>query len=458
MTRALQQRKVRHSQVMKSLVVVFVLATSLLGQSVGTKDVQVTGVAGESWLNHLHRTFEETSMGKTGRLGPPTSRGGEETPGWQRRLSADSARQTVTLQGADLYRLNCWGCHGEFGLGAPPEINSVVNPTRATSIVVIMERMKKLGMNISRADAAELANQSKTTLLQRLHKGGTDMPPFPHLSEPEVRAIFAYLKQLAGVPGAGKQQEVVEESRVRVGEHIVKSTCHICHNAAGPNPNPEQLLNGAIPPLNTLTTRTSLPDFDRKIRTGAPIMMGTPPSAFRGRMPVFYYLGEDEVADAYLYLRLSPPYETHEQNQAANKVVPGVLNSEPTTALPPSKSSDVTMVTLPVVAEIFVALLLTGGLGFTVREIRRLSAASEVRKVLVIGDGRIALHAIHSVSSESPARRAQQLTESTSSDKVVAVMANDKQPMSYSRVRYGDCRTFESSWLARRLEKEDWVA
>src|SRR5579864_9670362 len=144
---------------MKSLVLVCVIAISALGESPRAKTVEATPVAGESWLNHLHRTFEETSMGKTGRLGP-TSRGGEETSGWQRRLSADSARQTVTLHGADLYRLNCWGCHGEFGLGAPPEINSVINPTRAASTVLIMERMKKLGMNMCRADAAELAGQS----------------------------------------------------------------------------------------------------------------------------------------------------------------------------------------------------------------------------------------------------------------------------------------------------------
>jgi mono/diheme cytochrome c family protein len=438
---------------MKSLVVVFLLATSLLAQPVGTKDVQVTGVVGESWLNHLHRTFEETGMGKTGRLGP-TSKGGEETSGWQRRLSADVARQAVTLHGADLYRLNCWGCHGEFGLGAPPEINSVINPTRAASTVLIMERMKKLGMNMSRADAAELASQAKTSLLQRLHEGGTDMPPFPHLSEPEVRAIFAYLKQLAAVPGAEKQQVAVEESRLRVGEHIVKSTCHICHNAAGPNPNPEQLLHGAIPPLNTLTTRTSLPDFKRKVRTGAPILMGTPPSAFRGRMPVFYYLGADEVEDAYLYLRLFPSYETHQQNQAANKIVPALTNSEPTTALPPSKGGDMTMVTFPFAAEIFVALLMAGGVGFTVREVRRLSAESEIRKALLISDRSIVLLAAH------PAGRTQQVTKFASRNEVVAVMANrdDKQAVSYSSFHGGDYHNFESSWLARRLEKEDHVA
>src|ERR1700756_3108997 len=293
---------------MKRLGVVCALAISALGQTPGAKTVQATPVEGESWLKHLHRTFEETSMGKTGRLGPPRAIGGEETSDRQTSLSADATNQTVTLHGSDLYRLNCWGCHGEFGLGAPPEINSVINPTRAMSTQVILERMKNLGMDMSRADAAVLANQSKAALLERLHKGGTDMPPFPHLSEPEVRAIVAYLKQLAGVPGAEKQQVALEESRLRVGEHIVKSTCHICHNAAGPNPTPEQLLKGAIPPLNTLTTRTSLPDFDRKLRTGAPILMGTPLAAFRGRMPVFYYLGAGEVEDAYLYLRLSPLY------------------------------------------------------------------------------------------------------------------------------------------------------
>jgi mono/diheme cytochrome c family protein len=411
-------------------------------------------VAGQSWLNHLHRTFEETSMGKTGRLGPPPSIGGEETPEWQRQLSADSTRQTVTLRGADLYRLNCWGCHGEFGLGAPPEINSVINPTRATSTQVIMERMKNLGMDMSQADAAELANQSKAALLQRLHKGGTDMPPFPHLSEPEVRSIVAFLKKLAGVPGAEKQQATVAESRLRVGEHIVKSTCHICHNAVGPNPNPEQLLNGAIPPLNTLTTRTSLPEFERKIRSGAPIMMGTPPSRFRGRMPVFYYLGEDEVADAYLYLRLYPPewevpepvMPAIEQKQAASKTVPVGFSIEPTTAAPP----DLIMIVFPVGAEIFVALLLAGGFWFTLREIRRLAEVSHSRKALVVV-GSVAQHALRPASSKSRPGR-HPLAHSTSNDIAAAGMASHDDEQAF---HHDDYRTFESSWLARWLEEDE---
>jgi mono/diheme cytochrome c family protein len=291
------------------ILVIFALLSSLLGQTVGNKDIPVTAVAGESWLNHLHRSFNDTSMGKTGRSGPPAPMPGEESASWQLKLSLDFARKTATLHGSDVYRLNCRGCHEESGLGAPPEINSTIDPVRATSVAVIMGRMKKAGVDISRANATVLAKQSNTALLQRLHKGGQDMPPFPQLSEGEIRSLVAYLKQLAGVPGAESEQVAVKESPSRVGEHIVKSTCHICHSAVGPYPNPQQLIEGAIPPLSTLSTRTSLPEFVRKVTHGASIIMGTPPMQRRGRMPVFAYLSEDEAANVYLYLTLYPPRE-----------------------------------------------------------------------------------------------------------------------------------------------------
>jgi mono/diheme cytochrome c family protein len=452
---------------MKSLLVVFVLATSLLGQTVGTRAIPVTVVAGESWLNHLHRTLEETSMGKTGRLGPamPTSEG--DISGWQRGLSAVFPTQTVTLLGSDLYRLNCRGCHGESGLGAPPEINSVINPTRATSVAITMERMKKLGMNINRAEAAELAHQSRTALLQRLHTGGTDMPPLPHLNGPEIRAIVAYLNQLADVPGAKEEQAAVEESPIRVGEHIVKSTCHICHNAAGANPNSEQLLNGAIPPLSTLTTRTSLPEFVRKVRSGAPIVMGTPPLPWRGRMPVFYYLSETEAADIYLYLTLYPPYTgavldpalpAPQQDHAAGIVAPLVMDIEVTKALRSSKSAEMKIVALPIVVELFAALLLTGGLGFTVREFRRLSAKSKGRNVSAIGGISVPLAVTQFAPSEIRPQYSPRLNELAVHGNAAAGSNNDQKAVNYSRFYHSDYRTFETAWLARQLENEDWAA
>jgi mono/diheme cytochrome c family protein len=296
---------------LKGLLVVFIVASSLWGQSGGTKDPTVTPVSGESWLNHLHRPFDGTSMGKTWDMGPSTPKPWEQSHEWQPELTPGFAANSATLHGSDLYRLNCQGCHGAKGAGTPPEINSVIGPVQATSVAVIMGRTKKTGQEMSRTDAATLAKQADVLLLDRFQKGGQTMPPFPQLNQAEVHSIVAYLEQISNVPGAEKNQIAVKESPYRVGEQIVKSTCHICHSAAGPDPSPQQLMQGAIPPLSTLTTRTNLGDFIRKVTSGAAITMGAAPysyrDSYRGRMPVFRYLSEDEAADAYLYLTLYPP-------------------------------------------------------------------------------------------------------------------------------------------------------
>jgi len=306
-----QEARMKSSSIMsmKNLVVSFALLSPLFGQTAGNKDIAVTPVKGESWISHLHKRFGDTSMGKTWHSGPVAPMPGEKPASEQPKLSLDFAARTMTFHGSDVYRLNCRACHEESGHGAPPEINSVIDPVRSTSVEVIMARMKKVGMNMSRANAALLAKQSNAALLDRFHKGGQDMPPFPQLSEPEIRSLLAYLRQLAGVPGAEKEQVAINESPAHVGEQIVKSTCHICHNAVGPNPNPQQILEGAIPPLSTLTTRTSMPEFVRKVTAGFPVNMGASPLPYRGRMPVFDYLSGDEVANAYLYLTLYPPQE-----------------------------------------------------------------------------------------------------------------------------------------------------
>ena len=379
-------------------------------KAVGSKYDPVTAVAGASWLVHLNRSFNETSMGKTGHLGAPAPVPGETASVWQPELSYSVASQPFTLHGSDLYRLNCQGCHGESGQGAPPEINSVINPVRSTSVTLVMARMKTVGMDISRADAVKLAQQSNTALLQRLHNGGQNMPPFPHLNEAEVRSLFAYLKQLAGVPGAEREQLAVKESPIRVGEHIVKSTCHTCHSAGGPDPDAQQIWDGAIPPLNTLTTRKSRPEFIQKITHGAPILMGTPPSLYRGRMPVFYYLSEDEAADVYLYLTLYPPSESasldttialSQQGSAGDGGTPPshrllgasfVPANQPVEVQKPDTGTDLQTVAVLSGMGLFIVLLLAGGLGFTVHEFKRLSAKSSGCSMTVntIHEGRIA--------------------------------------------------------------------
>src|SRR5208282_1720024 len=145
----------------------FAFESSALGEKVESRNYRTgdfvpTAVAGESWLNHLQRTFNETSMGKTGRVGPPPTTAGEESARWQMSLAPEPMKETVTLRGSDLYRMNCRGCHGEDGQGAPPEINSVINPVRATSVAAIMERMKMAGMDISRSDAAIERHAART--------------------------------------------------------------------------------------------------------------------------------------------------------------------------------------------------------------------------------------------------------------------------------------------------------
>ncbi len=295
---------------MKSLVVAFALLSPLLGDSAPATSgnaAPVAPVEGESWLVHIRRNFDETSMGKTGNLGPPAPMPGDNSADWRMEISPGFASQTRHLHGFDVYRLDCRGCHKESGEGAPPEINSVIEPVRSTSVPIIKERMQKRGMDIGTADASVLANQAGQALWQRFHKGGQNMPAFSQLNDNEIRALLAYLKQLAGVAGAERSQIAIDESPYRVGELLVRSTCHVCHSAVGPNPSPEQIAEGAIPPLSSLATRASLPEFVRKVTAGAPIVMGSPALPCRGRMPVFDYLSQDEAADIYLYLTLYPP-------------------------------------------------------------------------------------------------------------------------------------------------------
>lgn len=279
------------------------------GTVIKLERASVTPVQGPSWLDHLGRSFNETSMGKTGSLGPAPIRRRRAGAQWDPALAEDLFTKSSVVSGADLFRLDCQGCHRADGRGLPPEINSIIDPVRATSPELIVQRMKKVGAPVSWAIAKQLASQAETSLRQRIDHGGQNMPPFPHLDEVEVRALIAYLDQLAGVPGAQRRQISVEEPVARVGEHLVKATCHTCHSATGQNPTSEQLMKGAIPPLSVLTTRATLPQFVRKVTHGAPITMGTLGLRYRGRMPVFGYLTEEEAAAAYLYLVRYPPKE-----------------------------------------------------------------------------------------------------------------------------------------------------
>ena len=93
----------------------------------------------------------------------------------------------------------------------------------------------------------------------------------------------------------------------RLGENVIKGTCHICQDADGPRPSREAMLQGAIPPLTMLVADNPQVEFIRKALEGAPVTMGRLSLPYRGRMPVFYYLRDEEIAAAYDFLVAYPP-------------------------------------------------------------------------------------------------------------------------------------------------------
>lgn len=263
----------------------------------------VTPVSGPSNLHRLGLTLRQSAMGWTGRLGPRPDLASSAPVVVRPSIPPDH----VILTGADLYRVNCRACHRVDGTGAPDEIKSIIDPIRSTSPAIMRQRMEERGRPVSAAFARELATGTRDDVLNRLKNGGEKMPPFDHLSGVEVDALFAYLEWLAGVPGAEHRQIRVAEPAVRVGEHIIKGTCHICHGATGPFPDPEALLDGAVPSLASIVGQQSTHNILRKVRYGAPIAMGRLRLAYRGRMPVFDYLTDAEVSAAYVYLLAYPP-------------------------------------------------------------------------------------------------------------------------------------------------------
>jgi len=353
-----------------------------------SNDDEVSAVSGMSWIHHLNRRFEDSAMGRTGHLGPPP---GQPTDPDDPQLFLISNAST-RLSGADLYRLNCRGCHGESGQGMPPEINAVINPVRATSATLVLQRMKSTGMEITQATATQMSREAGTALMKRLHNGGENMPSFAYLSETEIGAIVGYLKHLAAVPGSDANQ-LVNESPARVGELVVKSTCHICHDATGANPTSQEILVGQIPPIEALPHRVDEPQFIRKVTEGSVIVMGADPIPYRGRMPVFYYLTQQEAADAYLYLHRYPPVQSKKadfylvslnQSGGSGSGSSGAANGSTKPPLvPPAQKdgeSNLFVALLLIGLYGFVTLMIVGGVVFTFREFKRLSRKTYVEE------------------------------------------------------------------------------
>lgn len=262
---------------------------------------RVTPVAGESWVRHLRLSLDNTTLGGTGRWGPSA-----ESPNAARPAVPESLTVPFRLTGKDLYRLNCQSCHREDGSGAPPEILPVTALARATSASFFRQKMKERGLPVDEPMLAKNAAEAETSLRNRIRNGGEKMPPFPQLDREETESLVGYVKELSGVPGAGPARPAIREPVVRVGEMLVKGTCHICHDAAAtPTTAFEYRVGyGNPPPLAFFVEQRTCAQVVRKVREG---LIEPSVSATRGRMPVFDYLSPQEVTAAYLYLLVEPP-------------------------------------------------------------------------------------------------------------------------------------------------------
>lgn len=257
---------------------------------------QVTPVSGPSWLSSLGSSFELSCMGRTGRWGPSP----EIVSSHSARLVA--ASDAFLLTGADIYRFSCRACHRPDGSGCQPEIASLIGAVQATSVAVIQASMERRGLHLPVAMLRTMVSQNEASFLQRLKEGGQRMPAFAHLNSAEIRLLQGYLHELVGAAQPKAKEPTILESSDRVGELIVKGTCHTCHNATDSRHFRVFRVDKEIPALATLPKTRTLEQVLRKVRHGSPDLGGR-----RGRMPIFSYLTQEEVAAVYQYLASHPP-------------------------------------------------------------------------------------------------------------------------------------------------------
>jgi mono/diheme cytochrome c family protein len=263
-------------------------------------DPLVTPVAGPGWLSRLGVTLDKTSLGRgTWTYGPTTP---EATP----PPASLSVRPSSLLTGEDIYRLNCLACHGRRGSGAPPEVKSAIDPIIGASLEAMRKQLALQHQPVGEAEARVAPGRIRQDILLRVHQGGQRMPPREYLRDPDLSRLYEYLRQLAGATVASRP-EPERVTWARLGEQVVKGTCHICHDATGPWPTDAARIKGAIPSLQALMASRTVADFVTKASKGAPVHIASLTTDHRGRMPVFTNFKDEEIVAAYVYLATYPP-------------------------------------------------------------------------------------------------------------------------------------------------------
>jgi cytochrome c553 len=265
---------------------------------------EVTATSGASQLARLNLPLAGTSLGRIGLIGAagapssPPPAAPHDRPGWW-------LREGFSLTGADLYRLDCRSCHGARGAGLPPEILPILGLVREMSSQMVSEKMAASGQPADPALAEKTAARARRALRERLAHGGAKMIPFDHLAGKEFDALLGFLYQLSDVPEAEVPSQQrgdlrVHQSADRLGEHLAKGTCQICHDATSPSAGARHDVE--IPSLAAMTEDYSFAGFIRGAHH-----LGTADRSGRGRGPRLEYLSDDELAATYVYLIAYPP-------------------------------------------------------------------------------------------------------------------------------------------------------
>ncbi len=259
-----------------ALLAVLALGT-LPARAAESSTEPVTAPTGASLIAKLKTGVDWTTFGRAGE--------GQEASATLGAKPAGSSwlRDGFELTGADLYRLDCRSCHGPDAKGS------------RSGIPPLQDAFARSGDTKAGPDEGELR------VRHRLLTGGNVMPPFNHLTSQEVNVLLGYLHWLANGAKGTPPSAQVHQPADRVGEHIVKSTCQVCHDAvSGPWRQPVD--QQTVVPLTQMTELLSVKQFVRKVRTGSPVA-GNP----HGRMPRLGYLSPQELEAAYVYLTAYPP-------------------------------------------------------------------------------------------------------------------------------------------------------
>ena len=181
------------------------------------------------------------------------------------------------MTGADLYRFNCQACHLAQGTGSPPENSSLLGPVQGASLEAVRKRLRDEHQASANKTAGVEAGKARAAIFARIHKGGRMMPPRDYMREEDEQALFAYLTQLAATPDAERQSSHVM-SWARVGEQVIKGTCHICHDATGPRPTDAEDAARLHPVARVAARDQADPQLQSsgQARSGAPVVMRRP--------------------------------------------------------------------------------------------------------------------------------------------------------------------------------------